>query len=176
MSTHPMVDQLRFTRVEFLRAIEGVSDEDARRRFLPMNCMAWNVGHLAWQEQRYCLIFAQGRLLRPDVQREFAYGAPATTPSLQAMVAAWKEITRAADPWLDSLTPERLQSAVDQNGAPAGAYFGNLLQRLIYHYWYHLGENMAIRQQLGHSPLPTFVGDLDELAPYRPESMPDRSA
>ncbi len=37
---HPLVDQLRFTRAEFIRATKGVSDDDARRRFLPLNCLA----------------------------------------------------------------------------------------------------------------------------------------
>jgi hypothetical protein len=40
---------------------------------------------------------------------------------------------------------------------------------LIDHYWYHIGESMAIRQLLGHTGLPDFVGDIDGAAPYRPE-------
>jgi hypothetical protein len=48
---HPLVLQLRFTRREFLRSVIGVSEDDARQRLLPMNCLSWNVGHLAWQEQ-----------------------------------------------------------------------------------------------------------------------------
>lgn len=95
--THPLIDQLRFTRYEFHRAVKGVSDEEARRRFLPMNCLSWNVGHLAWQEQRYFLHYGQGQLLLPDIDRAFAYGAPASTPSLKEMVAAWRTITAAAD-------------------------------------------------------------------------------
>ena len=43
------------------------------------------------------------------------------------------------------------------------------MQRVIYHYWYHTGENMAIRQMLGHSDLVNFVGNLDDEAPYRPD-------
>ena len=44
-------------------------------------------------------------------------------------------------------------------------------QHTIYHYWYHNGENQAIRQQLGHKKLPVFVGNLDDRAPYRPEAI-----
>ena len=43
---------------------------------------------------------------------------------------------------------------------------GHLL-RVLYHYWYHIGESMAIRQLLGHEKLPQFVGDPDGKAPYR---------
>jgi DinB superfamily len=52
---HPLVDQLRFTRSEWLRALRGVSEADALRRFDPMTSIGWTVGHLAWQEQRYWL-------------------------------------------------------------------------------------------------------------------------
>jgi hypothetical protein len=47
--------------------------------------------------------------------------------------------------------------------------WGSLLLRVIHHYWYHTGENMAIRQLLGHTRLPQFAGDLDGKAPFRAE-------
>jgi len=64
---HPLVEQLRFTRSEFQRALEGLGDEDAVKRVGPANCIAWNIGHLAWQEQRYWLLRGQDCVLRPDV-------------------------------------------------------------------------------------------------------------
>lgn len=166
---HPLVLQLRFTRSEFQRALAGLDDADARRRFLPMNCISWNIGHLAWQEQRYWLLRGQGQLLLPQINDLFAYGAPASTPALDEMWEAWRTITQAADPWLDALTTEKLQQTVVIDGQPSPFIFGSLLQRVIYHYWYHTGENMAIRQLLGHTELPEFVGDIDGEAPYRPE-------
>jgi uncharacterized damage-inducible protein DinB len=166
---HPLVLQLRFTRSEFKRALQGLTDEEASRRFLPMNCIAWNVGHLAWQEQRYWLTRAQGRVLLPEIQANFRYGAPGTTPSLAETLAAWEAITQETDPWLDSQTSQSLREAPLLDGKPAPFIFGSLLQRTIYHYWYHAGENMAIRQMLGHSNLPEFVGDIDGEAPYTPE-------
>ena len=169
--THPLVDQLRFTRSEFRRALAGVADADARRRFAPMNCIAWNIGHLAWQEQRYWLLAGQDRLLLPHVDAQFAYGAPACQPALADMWAAWGAITAAADPWLDTLTTARLseRQARTIDGRPYHFTFGSLLQRVLYHYWYHTGESMAIRQLLGHRDLPEFVGNIDDEAPYRPE-------
>ncbi|MFZ0543794.1 MAG: DinB family protein [Candidatus Promineifilaceae bacterium] len=167
--THPLVLQLRFTRNEFKRALVGLTDEEARRRFMPMNCISWNIGHLAWQEQRYWLTRAQGKVLLPQIQELFAYGAPASTPPLDEMWQAWQEITQAAAPWLDALTTEKLQEQVIIDGKPSGLIFGSLLYRMIYHYWYHTGENTAIRQMLQHTNLPDFVGDIDGEAPYRPE-------
>ena len=166
---HPLVLQLRFTRSEFQRALVGLTDEEARRRFMPMNCISWNIGHLAWQEQRYWLWRAQGQILLPHINDMFAYGAPASTPALDQAWAVWHTIIEASDPWLDKLTTEKLQQSVIIDGQPSDIIFGNLLQRVIYHYWYHTGENMAIRQLLGHQDLPEFVGNIDDEAPYRPE-------
>jgi hypothetical protein len=90
---HPLVVQLRFTRSEFQRALESLPDEDAKTRILPMNCISWNVGHLAWQEQRYFLTFAQDKVLLPRLNEEFRYGGPASTPSLVEMQEAWRTIT-----------------------------------------------------------------------------------
>ena len=165
---HPLVDQLRFARGEFRRGIEGVSDADARRRILPMNCIAWHIGHLAAQEQRYWLTFAQGVTPRPELRDAFRYGAPASTPPLAQTWDAWREITAAADPWLDALTSEALASPVTHEEVRDDLTYGNLVLRTIYHYWFHTGENAAIRQQLGHTDLPDFVGDIDNEAPYRP--------
>jgi hypothetical protein len=166
---HPLVLQLRFTRSEFFRSVKTVSDQDAMIRILPMNCLSWNVGHLAWQEQRYFLNYGQGKILFKDIDKEFAYGAPASTPAILDVMSAWQTITKSADPWLDTLTSEKLVEPIVNNGKPIRYTFGNLLLRTIYHYWYHTGENMAIRQQLGQTKLPVFVGNIDTKAPYIPE-------
>jgi hypothetical protein len=170
---HPLVQQLRFTRSEFQRAIAGVSDEDASRRILPMNCIAWNVGHLASHEQTYLLWSGQKQTPRPEIEERFVTGAPASEPALSEMWAAWRAVTEAFDPWLDTLAPSDLaESRQVSLGAKTISYtIGTNIQRLIYHYWYHTGENRAIRQLLGHTDLPEFVGNLDRKAPYRPEDM-----
>jgi uncharacterized damage-inducible protein DinB len=164
---HPLVDQLRFARSEFRRGLEGFSDEEARRRFLPMNCLSWNISHLAAQEQRYWLLYAQGNLPLSEVDRAFRYGSLASTPALDDAWSAWQTITAAADPWLDAVSAETLLSYGTRDDKPIDYSFGSLLLRNIYHYWYHTGENAAIRQQLGHTNLPDFVGNIDDEAPYR---------
>ena len=87
--THPLVEQFRFTRSEWLRGLAGISAEDATRHFGPMNCISWTVGHLAWHEQRYWLQRAQGRLLFPQLSELYAYQAPMSTPALEEMLAMW---------------------------------------------------------------------------------------
>src|SRR5215471_6462567 len=133
---HPLVLQLRFTRSEFQRALAGISDDDARRRFLPMNCIAWNVGHLAWQEQSYLLWAGQDRMLLPDIDEQFVTGAPASEPALSSMWAAWRTITEELDPWLDTLTSSALaeRRQISLGGQMIPFTLGTNLQRIIYHY------------------------------------------
>jgi uncharacterized damage-inducible protein DinB len=169
---HPLVTQLRFTRSELLRAIAGVSEEDAQRRLMPMNSISWCVGHLAAQEQRYWFFLAQERLLLPEIDQRYSFGAPAHTPPLGDILQVWQEITRASDPWLDALTTAEMavvHTIALPGRQPFTRTYGSLLQRVLYHYWYHTGEVMAVRQMLGHTNLPDFVGNIDEQAPYTPE-------
>ncbi len=166
---HPLVLQLSFARSEFKRGLEGVTEEEACKRLLPMNCISWNVGHLAWQEQRYWLYHMQGKILVPELNELVGYGRPATTPPLAQMWDAWFTVTRAVDEYLDQLTTAKMQEPYIYEGKPSPYSIGSRLQRVLYHYWYHTGENAAIRQMLGHTNLPEFVGDIEELAPYRPE-------
>ncbi|MGZ3588166.1 MAG: DinB family protein [Candidatus Limnocylindrales bacterium] len=164
---HPLVDQLRFTRSEWLRALRGTPEADALRRLEPMNSIGWIVGHLAWQEQRYWLTRAQGRTPLPFLDDTVASGGPATTPSLREMLAAWRQVTRAVDPWLDALTTEAMTTLLPGLGPRRSV--GDSLHRVTYHYWFHIGEILAIRQLLGHPRRPEYVGNIEARAPYRPE-------
>ncbi|MCL4396591.1 MAG: DinB family protein [Chloroflexi bacterium] len=166
---HPLVDQFRFTRREWQRGLEGVSEEQGAEHFGPMNCIAWTVGHLAWHEQRYWLQRAQGLILFPKLNELFRYGAPMSTPSLKEMLEMWHTVTEKADPYLDGLTTQSLQTDLLADGKPVGQSVGSGMRRMTYHYWYHIGEIQAIRQMLGQKDLPEYVGDIEEEAPYRPE-------
>jgi len=166
---HPLVLQLRFTRSEFMRALAGVTDEEAERRFLPMNCISWTVGHLAWQEQRYWLTYSQAQTPQPQLNTLVGYGQPACTPPLKEMLTTWQAVIQAADPFLDQITTAQFEGAIALGQWKTTV--GSLMLRVIYHYWYHTGEIMAIRQMLGHSGLPEFVGNIDEEAPYRAEEI-----
>lgn len=165
-SVHPLVDQLRFTRSEFRRGLRGTPEADGTRRLEPMNAIGWIVAHMAWHEQRYWLTRASGSTPRPDLNEIAANGGPATTPALKAMLRAWAEVTAAADPWLDGLSPDELLGPLP--GPGPRRTIGSALQRVTYHYWFHTGEILAIRQVLQHRRLPEFVGNIDDEAPYRP--------
>ena len=167
--SHPLVTQLRFTRAEFQRGLSAVTESDARTHCGQLNCISWIVGHLAWQEQLYWLTRVQGQILLPELNTLCANGAPQSTPPLDEMWQAWNTVVKAADPYLESLTPEALTAHMLVDGKPARESAGTMLLRMIYHYWYHLGESQAIRQNLGHTDLAAFVGAIGRDAPYAPE-------
>ena len=73
---------------------------------------------------------------------------------------AWKLVTNTADPFLDSLRAGADDNFLRSNGKPMRESIGTMMQRNIYHYWFHTGEAHAVRQQLGHEDLPQFVGDM----------------
>jgi hypothetical protein len=41
---------------------------------MPMNCISWNVGHLAWEEQKYNLFYGFGQMPYPEIDKSFGYG------------------------------------------------------------------------------------------------------
>jgi hypothetical protein len=166
---HPLVEQFRFTRREWLRGLEGVTEAEATRRLAAMNCISWIVGHLAWHEHRYWLELAQGQRPYPQLNTIYAYGAPASTPALAEMLGIWRDVTARADAFLDTLTTATLQEELLRDGKAVGQTLGSALRRITYHYWFHTGEIQGIRQMLGHTNLPEYVGNIETEAPYVPE-------
>jgi uncharacterized damage-inducible protein DinB len=163
---HPLVTQLRFTRSQFVYCLVGVSAEDAVRRIEPMNSISWIVGHLANQENAYWVFFAQGLDMAIGLNDLVGYGKPASTPPLDEMWAVWREITNAADRYLDTLTVESMSKYLEFDGKPLDETIGTKLMRNIYHYWYHIGQAHAVREMLGHRDLPDFVGDMSKAFYY----------
>ncbi len=154
-----LVNQLHFARSELQRCLAGLGEDDACRRRGRQNCLSWIVGHLASQEHGYWVLTAQGRDLLPDLNALVGSGKPASTPPLADMWAAWQQATAAADEYLTTLGEADLSRYLERNGQPLRYNVGTMLLRNIYHYWFHIGEAHGIRQQLGHSDLPEFVGD-----------------
>ena len=150
---HPFVKQLQFTRQKWAAGLEGVSAEDALERVGHMNSISWTICHLAEFEQDVWLEAAQGKTISEAVKR-CSYGEPASTPPLAEMIEAWQQITRAADEYLDTLTTDQMGEQLPGTSQN----IGTMLLRQTWHYWYHLGEVQAIRQALGHTGLPQYVG------------------
>ena len=157
---HPLVIQLKFARAEFKRCLDGVTNEDALKRFLPMNSISWIIGHLANQEHRYWVESAQGIRVVEGLNDLVGYGSPPSTPPLLEMWEVWGKVTQAANVYLLNLNEDTLMDHLLRDGSPSSENTGTMLLRNIYHYWFHTGEAHAIRQMLGHKNLPQFVGDM----------------
>jgi hypothetical protein len=93
---HPIVDQLRVARSEFVRSLEGVSG-DGVQWVQPMNSIGWMVGHLVDQEQRVWLKFRGQPRLAPDLNAMVGNCKPASTLSLAEMWETWRTITSTVD-------------------------------------------------------------------------------
>ena len=168
---HPLVTQLRFTRASFVICLESLSNADAQKRINAMNCLSWTVGHLANQEHNYWVRAARGKTLLPHLNDLVGYGKPASTPDLDEMWSAWKRVTAEADKYLDTLTSKVLEGYFTEGSIQHPESIGTRLLRNIYHYWYHIGEARTIRELLGHTGLPEYVGDMSSAA-YRREQPP----
>jgi hypothetical protein len=154
-----IINQLNFTRAEFRKGFEGVPEKDGAQRMMPINCISWIVGHLAWHEQYYWLTRAQGIILVPEIIDEVGYKKPASTPSLKEMISYWEKITKASNGYLISLKESDLMKHMVVKGKELPFNIGTMISRVIYHYWYHNGEMQAIRQLMNHPDLPDFVSD-----------------
>lgn len=165
---HPLVVQLHFARKSFMDCLAPVPDEDAKKRINQMNCLSWTIGHLANQEHRYWLQSAQNLTLYPELNDLVGYGRPASTPEKEEMMATWRAITAKADEYLNMLTTGIMETKFVSPERTFPETIGTMLLRNIYHYWYHTGEARTVRELLGHTDLPEYVGDMSA-AIYWPE-------
>ncbi len=154
-----ILNQLRFARSEFQRGFEGVSDEDSRRRFLPINSIAWIVGHLAWHEQHYWLKRAQGIIPFPKLDEVAAFGKPPADVALKEMSDLWDAVIKASEDYLIRLSKDDMEKRLVVNGKELPANIGTMITRVTYHYFYHIGEMQSVCQLLGHKELPSFIGN-----------------
>jgi len=154
-----IINQLKFTRYEFRKGFMGITEEEGRRRLMPVNSIAWMVGHMAWHEQYYWLKRAQDKLLFPLLAESASFGKPPGEINLSEMVSCWEEVIKHADEFLLTLDEQNLEDCLVVKTAPLPFNIGTMISRVIYHYWYHLGEMQAVRQLFGHENLPDFVSD-----------------
>lgn len=145
---------------EFERGLQGLSDEDARRRLTKadgseMNAISWTVCHIAghW-------------LNRPSRMARYASGSKnPEPPSLEDALALLAEAKGFTETWIPDAKPEFLASKPDALG---GESVGTGVMRAVLHTWFHAGEINAIRQMLGHEEI-GFVGQMLGKLEWQPE-------
>ena len=151
---HTLVQMLYLSRKEFERNLKGLSDEDARKRIEPMNCISWIVAHVACQNRAFFVDWPADRAI-DSRYLPYGYGAPASHPPLEEAMTLWQDACKESEAWLQAATSDSLQ-VIGNNPTAGGESWGTLMVRCIFHTWCHLGEISSIRQILGHKP-PQFV-------------------
>ena len=154
---HPLVTQLEFTRQEFARVLDGVSDDDGERVLPPFNSLSFIVAHMAFHEHTMFVLLGQGMDLNLDIQVAHS-GADASVPPWNDAWVQWRQVTEQADGYLAQLAAADLHIRLRHGDREVPEVLGHTMLRVIYHYWFHLGEAHAIRQALGHKDIPEFVG------------------
>lgn len=151
---HTMVEMLQLTWMEFERNLQGLEDEDARKRIEPMNSISWIIAHVANQHHIFFIAWQQGKNSQ-ERYLPYGYGSPASQPPLEEAIGLWRDACKDALDYLVTLTESDLfERPVDRS--PESENMGTLITRCIFHTWCHLGEISSIRQVLGHKP-PQFV-------------------
>ncbi len=157
---HLLVEELYLSRREFERNLEGLTDDNARKRIEPMNYISWIIAHVANQHRTFFVDWPASRETNP-LYKPYGFGAPPSQPPLEKALTLYRNACKDSDAWLQSATSESLQKTFACNSL-ANENAGTLLVRCIFHTWCHIGEISSIRQILGHKP-PQFVNMHDWL-------------
>jgi hypothetical protein len=128
-----LVRQLRFARSEFIRCLEGVTNEEGQQQVGQMNSISWIVGHLANHEHFLWVVSAQDEVLFPELHEVVGYGKPANAPLLDEMWDVWQQVTACADEYLDTLSEEMMVAFLSYKGKPLRENIGTTLMRNTYH-------------------------------------------
>ena len=126
---HTLVQMLELSRKEFERNLQGLTDDDARKRIEPMNCISWIIAHVANQHHMFFLVWPQGKEPDPRYAR-YGYGSPASQPPLDEAMSLWRGACKDSEAWLQTVTVEGLQKS-SPSPVTNGESWGTLLVRCI---------------------------------------------
>jgi len=113
---HTMVQMLNLTRKEFERNLVGLTDEDARKRIEPMNCISWIIAHVACQHRAFFVDWPAGR--KTDSRYlPYGHGAPPSEPPLDEAMGLWQDACKESEAWLQAATPAKTLWPVGRIGA-----------------------------------------------------------
>ncbi len=87
-------------------------------------------------------------------------------PDREAIEAAWANLERDRQAFINNLTEERLKTRISYENLRGQRYeysLGHMMQHLVNHSTYHRGQVVTLLRQLGHTPPATdFLVFLDE--------------
>lgn len=149
-----VTEQLTLYHARLGRALEGLSDEEARRVFAGgLAPVVWQVGHLAVVDAIYTQRGGGSCALPPRYADLFkpGSGGEADYPTVSEVWTAFSEAHAAL---LEVVAEADLAKPLEH---PAGAYtsVGGMLVYACYHRGYHIGKIGTLRALLG-KPLPAL--------------------
>jgi hypothetical protein len=147
-----LTDQLDLYHARLEMALEGITDEEARRVMAkPLAPVVWQIGHLAVVDAIYVQRGGGSYTVQPSYDNLFkpGTGGEAAYPPLREVWAAFSGAHQALRALVDGAD---LARALQH---PAGAYsnVGGMLLYACYHRGYHAGKIGTLRALLG-KPLP----------------------
>lgn len=155
-SIGPVAEQFRITTNLYIRAMVGVSREDAMRRPAAWsNPLLWMAGHLA---QFRCRL-----LTLAGVPTDFPWGEGFDTgsrvgsaesyPSPGEVVAVWEELSARLLERLDQLSEPELAAAPAARVPTTDGTLRGAIGYFSLHEAYHVGQMGYVRKWLGLSPV-----------------------
>lgn len=153
-------DLARFSAKEFVLGLEGISDEQARRRLKKadgsvMNSASWTIAHVAAHWATVAALFDEADLPMEEIARYFGPDADPAPPPLQQALERFLEATQGMSDWI-TVDDDSMTRAVEYAGVSETT--GQALVRVTLHTWFHIGEINAIHQMLG-LPVIDFLED-----------------
>ncbi len=152
ISRTTITDQLNLYHARLQRAIEGITDSEARQVVAaPLAPIVWQLGHLAVVDAAYTQRAGGACEVQPRYTELFkpGTGGRAEYPPLPEVWAAFDGAHRAL---IAAVAEADLRAPLEH---PAGAYsnVGAMLVYACYHRGYHVGKVGTLRALLG-KPLP----------------------
>jgi len=149
-------ENYRFNSDFLVKMVSGLSPEEwLRRPDGKCNHIAWIVGHVVWT--RKMLLGRVGTEWSQPWLGMFARGAKceedAAYPSSEALLDAWREVSRELAGALDTVTEEALAQPATSGPPSADGKVSGIVSFLAIHETYHIGQASYLRGWLGHKGL-----------------------
>jgi hypothetical protein len=138
-------------------AVEGLNSDDATTRTRGGSSIAWTVGHATQMVDSWLNVAFQNRLPHPVVGHDmFRTGASGDAQDWPGILVAIEDVRLSARRFLDSDPRPALDRRVAYEGSikwlrPLGLELSYAILRIAAHHFWHAGEILEMRSQLGHT-------------------------
>lgn len=155
-SIGPVAEQFRITTNLFIKAMSGVSTDDAMRRPGPVsNPLLWLAGHVTqFRSRLLILVGVPNDFPWPDVFDTGAKVGPRELyPEPERLVTLWEEQSERLMGRLAALTQEELMAPPGLRVPSTDATLRGAIGYFSLHEAYHVGQMGYVRKWLGMSPI-----------------------